>query len=248
MLELEGKNALVTGAGRGIGKEIALALAGQGAFVIINYNGSKERAQETLEEIKSAGGNGAAVGCNVADFAACGEMIQGLVKEYGHIDILVNNAGITRDNLLMRMSEEDFDEVIRVNLKGCFNTIRHLSRYLLKRRGGKIINISSVSGVMGNAGQANYCASKAGVIGLTKSAARELGSRGITVNAVAPGFIETEMTQDLPDNLKEAMKQQTLLKRSGSAKEVAKAVVFLASEGADYITGQVISVDGGMAL
>lgn len=248
MFELEGKTALVTGAGRGIGKQIVLALARQGAFVIVNYNGSRERAEETVAQIKSAGGDGAAVCCNVADFEACGEMIQGLIKAYGHIDILVNNAGITRDNLLMRMSEEDFDEVIRVNLKGCFNTIRHLSRYLLKQRSGRIINISSVTGVMGNAGQANYCASKAGVIGLTKSAARELGSRGITVNAVAPGFIETEMTEKLPDQLKEAMKQETLLKRSGSAEEVAKVVVFLASEGAAYITGQVISVDGGMAL
>lgn len=245
---LKGKVALVTGGARGIGREIALALAGQGAFVIVNYNGSEKRAQETVEEITGAGGGAAAVRCNVADFAACGEMIQNLIKEYGHIDILVNNAGITRDGLLMRMSEEDFDAVIQVNLKGCFNTIRHLSRYLLKQRSGRIINISSVVGIAGNAGQANYCASKAGVIGLTKSAARELGSRGITVNAIAPGFIETEMTQELSENLKESMIQQTLLKRSGSARDVAKAAVFLASEGADYITGQVISVDGGMAL
>ena len=191
---------------------------------------------------------GITYGCNVADFTACGEMIITLVKEYGHIDILVNNAGITRDNLLMKMSEEDYDCVMDVNLKGCFNTMKHLSRQFLKQRCGKIINITSVAGVMGNPGQANYCASKAGMIGLTKSVARELGSRGITVNAVAPGLIETEMTEGLPESIKETMKEQTLLKRMGQAKEVAAAVAFLASPEADYITGQVISVDGGMAL
>lgn len=245
---LNEKVALVTGAGRGIGREIALTLAQKGAFVIVNYNGSEEKAKETVEAIKAAGGNAAAYGCNVADFTACGEMIADLIKEYGHIDILVNNAGITRDNLLMRMSEEDFDKVISVNLKGCFNTIKHLSRYLLKQRSGKIINISSVSGVMGNPGQANYCASKAGVIGLTKSAARELGSRGITVNAVAPGFIDTEMTESLSDAVKESLVSRILLGRTGKAREVAETVAFLASESADYITGQVISVDGGMAV
>jgi len=243
-----GKVALVTGAARGIGREIALTLAEKGAFVIVNYNGSKEKAQLTVDAIKAAGGNAVSYGCNVADFTACGEMITSLVKEYGHIDILVNNAGITRDNLLMKMSEEDFDKVIDVNLKGCFNTMKHLSRQLLKQKSGKIINISSVTGVMGNAGQANYCASKAGIIGLTKSAARELGSRGITVNAVAPGFIETEMTEVLSDSVREAMKEQILLKRTGTAKEVAGVVAFLASKEADYITGQVISVDGGMAV
>ncbi len=245
---LSGKIALVTGAGRGIGKAIALELAKKGAFVVINYNGSEQRAKETLEEIYAAGGRGITYGCNVADFTACGEMIITLVKEYGHIDILVNNAGITRDNLLMKMSEEDYDCVMDVNLKGCFNTMKHLSRQFLKQRCGKIINITSVAGVMGNPGQANYCASKAGMIGLTKSVARELGSRGITVNAVAPGLIETEMTEGLPESIKETMKEQTLLKRMGQAKEVAAAVAFLASPEADYITGQVISVDGGMAL
>ena len=242
------KIALVTGAGRGIGRAIALALAEKGMFVIVNYNGSAAKAQETVEEIRQAGGEAVSVACDVSDFNACGEMITALVKEYGHIDVLVNNAGITRDNLLMKMSEEDFDKVISVNLKGCFNTIKHLSRQLLKQKSGKIINISSVTGVMGNAGQANYCASKAGIIGLTKSAARELGSRGITVNAVAPGFIETEMTESLPETVKTALKEQILLKRTGKAKEVAEVVAFLASDAAGYITGQVISVDGGMAV
>lgn len=244
----EKKIALVTGAGRGIGRAIALALAEKGMFVIVNYNGSAAKAQETVEKIRQAGGEAVSAACDVSDYNACGEMITALVKEYGHIDVLVNNAGITRDNLLMKMSEEDFDRVIAVNLKGCFNTIKHLSRQLLKQRSGKIINISSVTGVMGNAGQANYCASKAGVIGLTKSAARELGSRGITVNAVAPGFIETEMTESLPETVKAVLTEQILLKRTGTAEEVAKVVAFLASDAADYITGQVISVDGGMAV
>lgn len=244
---LDGKVALVTGASRGIGRAIAHALAERGAFVIVNYSGSKQNADEAVKDIHIAGGRGIAYKCNVADYTACGEMITTLVKEYKHIDILVNNAGITKDNLLVKMSEEDFDSVIDVNLKGCFNTMKHLSRQLLKQRSGKIINITSVSGVMGNPGQANYCASKAGVIGLTKSVARELGSRGITVNAVAPGLIDTEMTENLPEAVKEAMLGQILLRRMGQAKDVAETVAFLASDAADYITGQVIHVDGGMA-
>ena len=224
---LTNKNALVTGAGRGIGKAIALELAAHGAFVIVNYNGSKKAAQETLAEITQAGGQGVCVHCNVADYEACGEMIQKLIKSYGHIDILVNNAGITRDGLLMRMSEEDFEQVIDTNLKGTFHTIRHLSRYFLKQKAGKIINISSVSGILGNAGQANYSASKAGVIGLTKSVARELASRGINVNAVAPGFVTTDMTDVLSDNAREALLSQIPLGRAGEAKDIAKAVLFL---------------------
>ncbi len=245
---LTGKNALVTGAGRGIGKAIALELAAKGAFVIVNYNGSKEAAEQTVAEIKAAGGDAVAYQCSVSDYEACGAMITALIKEYTHIDILVNNAGITRDGLLMKMSEEDFDAVINTNLKGCFNTIRHMSRYFLKQRAGKIINISSVSGILGNAGQANYSASKAGVIGLTKAVARELASRGINVNAVAPGFVETDMTDTLSDSVKENLKSQIPLGKIGHPQDIAKTVAFLASQDADYITGQVLSVDGGMAI
>lgn len=245
---LTGKVALVTGASRGIGSAIAKSLAREGAFVIVNYNGSKEKAEAVVSEIKAAGGDGVSLQCDVSDFTACGAMIENCIKEYGHIDILVNNAGITRDNLLMKMSEEDFDAVLNTNLKGAFNTIRHMSRYFLKQRAGSIINISSVSGVIGNAGQANYSASKAGVIGLTKSVARELSKRGITCNAVAPGFIETEMTEQMPESAKEAVKQQIPLQRTGKVEDIAGVVTFLASERASYITGQVISVDGGMSI
>lgn len=245
---LTGKVALVTGASRGIGSAIAKSLAREGAFVIVNYNGSKEKAEAVVSEIKAAGGDGVSLQCDVSDFTACGAMIENCIKEYGHIDILVNNAGITRDNLLMKMSEEDFDAVLNTNLKGAFNTIRHMSRYFLKQRAGSIINISSVSGVIGNAGQANYSASKAGVIGLTKSVARELSKRGITCNAVAPGFIETEMTEQMPESAKEAVKQQIPLQRTGKVEDIAETVTFLASEKASYITGQVISVDGGMSI
>lgn len=240
--------ALVTGASRGIGSEIARRLAKNGIFVVVNYNGSKERADSVVEEIKAAGGDAISYGCDVSDFCACEEMIKELIGTYGHIDILVNNAGITRDGLIMKMSEADFDAVLNTNLKGAFHTIRHASRYFLKQRSGKIINISSVSGVAGNAGQANYSASKAGIIGLTKSVARELASRGITCNAVAPGFIETEMTGAMTEAAKENVKAQIPLGRTGSTKDIAETVAFLASEEAGYITGQVICVDGGMCM
>ena len=245
---LEEKIAVVTGASRGIGRAIAKELALKGAFVIVNYNGSKQAADETVNEITQAGGKAVGVQCNVADAAECEAFINNIISEYGRIDILVNNAGITRDNLLMKMSEEEFDAVIDTNLKGAFNCIKHVSRQMLKQKSGRIINISSVSGVMGNAGQANYCASKAGVIGLTKSVAREIGSRGITVNAIAPGFIDTEMTAVLPDDVKKAMGEQIPLKRFGTTEDVAQAAVFLASDRAAYITGQVLCVDGGMAM
>lgn len=258
---LTNKIALVTGASRGIGSGIAKALAREGAFVVVNYNGSKERAEavvaEINEEAQKAGrispenmpdGSAAVYGCDVSDFSACGEMIQNIIETYGHLDIIVNNAGITRDGLIMKMTEEDFDKVLDTNLKGAFNVIRHASRYLLKQRAGRIVNISSVSGVMGNAGQANYSASKAGIIGLTKSVARELASRGITCNAIAPGFIETEMTDAMPEAAKKEVIARIPLQRTGKTEDIAETAVFLASGKAAYITGQVISVDGGMNI
>ena len=243
---LKNKIVLITGAGRGIGRAIAIALAKEGAEVVINYNGSEERAKEVKQTIEENGGKASIYKCNVSDFVACEAMIKDIVKEYGHLDILVNNAGITKDGLIMKMKEEDFDSVLNVNLKGTFNTIRHSARQMLKQRSGKIINISSVSGILGNVGQANYAASKAGVIGLTKTMARELGSRGITVNAIAPGFIDTEMTEVLSEEIRENACKQIILGRFGKPEDIANTAVFLASDKADYITGQVISVDGGM--
>ena len=245
---MEKKVALVTGASRGIGRQISLTLAKEGMFVVVNYCGSEARAKNVLEEIWKNGGDGVLYQCDVADYQQTEAMAKELIKSYGHVDVLVNNAGITRDNLILRMSEEEFDAVVETNLKGCFHTIRHLSRYFLKQKSGKIINIASVSGVLGNAGQANYAASKAGVIGLTKTAARELASRVIRVNAIAPGFIETDMTEVLSDKVKEASVSQIPLGHFGKPEDVANLAAFLASEAAAYITGQVIHCDGGMVI
>lgn len=245
---LDDKIAVVTGASRGIGRQIAVTLASKGAIVIVNYNGSAAKAKEAVKEIEAAGGKAEAVQCNVSDYTEAGELMDYVIKKYGRIDILVNNAGITRDGLLMKMSEEDFDAVLDTNLKGAFNCMKHVSRQMIKQRAGRIINMSSVSGVAGNAGQTNYAASKAGIIGLTKAAAREMASRGITVNAIAPGFIVTEMTDVLPDAIKESTKEQIPMKKFGETADIANTVAFFASDEAKYITGQVLCVDGGMAM
>lgn len=245
---LKGKVALVTGASRGIGSEIAKGLAAKGAAVIINFNGSKDKAEDVKREIEIAGGAAALYQWDVSDYAACEACMQKIIREYGQLDILVNNAGITKDGLLMRMSEEDFDRVIQVNLKGAFHTIRFASRQMIKQKSGRIINISSVAGIAGNAGQANYAAAKAGLIGLTKTAARELASRGITVNAVAPGFIDTDMTAGLSDKVRESAAAQIPLGVFGKPEDIAAAVLFLTSKDAGYITGQVLHVDGGMVM
>lgn len=245
---LENKTAIVTGSAKGIGKGIATEFARQGAKVVINYCGSKEAALETVEEIKAFGGKAIPYQADISDYEMSKKMMDDIIKEYGKIDILVNNAGITRDNLILRMSESEFDDVIRTNLKGTFNCIKHVTKYMLKNKSGKIINISSISGVNGIAGQANYSASKAGIIGLTKSFAKEMSSKGININAIAPGFIETDMTKVLNDKYVEEIVKTIPSKRVGRPEDIAKAALFLASDMSDYITGQTLMVDGGLGL
>ena len=245
-MSLNGKTALVTGASRGIGRAIALRLAEDGANVAVIYAGSADKAKAVVNEITALGVNAKAYRCNVADSAAVNETVKAVTNDLGKIDILVNNAGITRDGLMLRMKDEDFDAVLDTNLKGAFNMIRACYSGFIRKKSGRIINISSVSGIMGNAGQANYSASKAGVIGLTKSVARELASRGITCNAVAPGFIQTDMTENLGDN--NPLLNSIPLGRMGKPEDIAAAVAFLASDSAAYITGEVLKVDGGLAV
>lgn len=245
---LTGKIALVTGASRGIGRSIALELAKQGASVAVNYSGSEERARQVVEEIHQNGGKAIAIQADVANADSVTAMVKEVTTTFGSLDILVNNAGITRDNLLMRMKEDEWDAVINTNLKGVFNCTKAVTRTMMKQRSGRIINIASIVGVSGNPGQANYVAAKAGVIGLTKTTAKELSSRGITVNAVAPGFIETDMTDALEANVKEEMMKQIPLARLGRPEDVAAAVKFLASEESSYMTGQTLHVDGGMVM
>ena len=242
------KVALVTGASRGIGKAIALKLAEAGMDIAIVYAGNTAAAEQCQKEVEALGVRAKTYQCDVSDFSAAGELVSSVIADLGPIWALVNNAGITKDTLCMRMKEEEFDRVIAVNLKGAFNLIRQACGGMMRSRAGRIINLTSVVGLMGNAGQANYAAAKAGLIGLTKSVAKELASRGVTCNAIAPGFIETDMTAVLSDAAKESLKSQIPLGRTGTAGDVAELVAFLASERAGYITGQVISVDGGMCI
>jgi 3-oxoacyl-[acyl-carrier protein] reductase len=247
-MNLKGKAALVTGASRGIGREIALELARKGANVAVNFSGSEAKANEVVDEIKALGREAFAVKCDVSSSEEVAAMVKGTIDNFGKLDILVNNAGITRDNLLMRMKEEEWDDVININLKGVFLCTKAVTRQMMKQRQGRIINIASVVGVSGNPGQANYVAAKAGVIGLTKTAAKELASRNITVNAVAPGFITTDMTDKLSEEVKAEMLKQIPLARLGEPKDIAKITAFIASDDSSYMTGQTLNVNGGMVM
>jgi 3-oxoacyl-[acyl-carrier protein] reductase len=247
-MKLEGKVALVTGASRGIGREIALELARLGANVAVNYSGSEAKANEVVDLIKEMGREAYSVQCDVSNSEAVTSMVKEMIERFGKLDILVNNAGITRDNLLMRMKDDEWDDVININLKGVFLTTKAVTRQMMKQRSGRIINIASIVGVSGNPGQANYVAAKAGVIGLTKTTAKELASRNITVNAIAPGFITTDMTDKLTDEVKAEMLKVIPLARFGEAKNIATVVSFLASEDSAYMTGQTLHVDGGMVM
>lgn len=248
MSKLAGKTAIITGASRGIGAEIARKFAADGAKVVVNYSGSQEKAEAVVADIEAKGGEAIAVKANVADADSVKAMVDETLKTFGSVDILVNNAGITRDNLMMRMKDDEWDDVININLKGVFICTKAVTRQMMKQRAGRIVNIASIVGVMGNAGQANYVASKAGVIGLTKTTARELASRGITANAVAPGFITTDMTDQLTDEVQKTMLGQIPLNRFGDPEDVAKAALFLASDDASYMTGQTLHLDGGMVM
>ena len=248
MMKFEGKTAVVTGGSRGIGRAVCLELAAGGANVVLCYAGNEAAAQETVQAVEALGTKALAVRCDVSDAVQVDALVKSAVEVFGRIDILVNNAGITRDNLLMRMSEADFDAVVAANLKGAFLCMKAASRLMLKQRYGRIVNLSSVVGLRGNAGQVNYAASKAGIVGMTKSLAKELASRGVTVNAVAPGFIETDMTAALSEAARSAAQGSIPMGRLGGPEDVARAVGFLASDDAAYVTGQVLAVDGGMAM
>ncbi len=242
------KTAIVTGGSRGIGRQTVLELARNGYAVAIVYQGNEEKANETMQMAMAEGAEAIAIKCDVASMESVTSMVNAVMEKWGRVDVLVNNAGQTADGLLMRMSEEDFDKIISVNLKGTFNCVKAVTSIMMKQRYGRIVNLSSVVGVTGNAGQANYAASKAGIIGFTKSVAKELASRGITANCVAPGYVETDMTEVLSDKIKEAILAQIPMKRCADPKEIASVIGFLVSEKANYITGQVINVDGGMVM